>query len=169
MSYVSNARARYGFISVLVGILLVVGCQSDSSREQQSASEPSLPDGELAIKNPWVRPAPAGSSSVLYMTIANGQETADTLRRVRAPIIGGSEVRTAPSDTAAAEDTTATEFLAVPARTQLVLSPEATHVRLTELSQSFDENSTVILNLEFAQSGLQRVRVPVQTSLPAED
>lgn len=169
MSYLPNTRSVIGIVSVVVGVVLVAGCQSESSQEEQAPSESPLPEGELAIEKPWVQPAPAGRSSALYMTIANGRNMADTLRRVRAPIIGGSEVYRVPSDTGDAEVPADAESLAIPARTRLALTPEDTHVRLTDLSQSFDENNSVILSLEFAKSGLQRVRVPVQEAPPGDE
>ena len=58
------------------------------------------------------------------------------------------------------------QSLPIPPRTQRALQPGSTHVRLFNLDQSLDEGSTPILNLAFAQIGLQRVRVPVRPSPP---
>lgn len=154
-----------GSLSVLAGLLLLAGCQSQSSSSQgQQQGPPPLPDNEIAIENPWVEPAPSGSTSALYLTIANGRQSADTLLRVRAPIVGTSSVYAPPSDTAST--LVETDALSIPGRTRMVLKPGSTHVRLGALGQSLDEGSTPILNLEFAQSGIQRVRVPVRTSPP---
>jgi copper(I)-binding protein len=142
---------------------LVAGCQSESTQEQQETGPPPLPDDELAIENPWVQPAPAGSTSALYMTIANGRQGADTLLEASAPIIDSSEVHSVT-----ATGTRKTSMLPISARSRVILKPGSTHVKLVNLGQSLDENSNVILNLEFAQSGLQRVRVPVQTSPPEQ-
>jgi hypothetical protein len=98
------------------------------------------------------------------MTIANGRQSPDTLMRVRAPIVGGSSVYASPSDTASTLVEVST--LPIPGRTRMTLRPGSTHVKLGGLGQSLDAGSTPILNLEFAQSGLQRVRVPVRTSSP---
>lgn len=156
-------RSVFGALSCLLALLLVAGCQTQSSQNQQSSEPPPLPDNELAIENPWVRPAPAGSTSALYMTIANGRQGPDTLLRARAPIIDSSDVQRA-----SAGETQRTNVLPIPARTRMTLAPDSTHMRLVNLGQSLDENSTLILNLEFAQSGLQRVQVPVQSTPPAE-
>jgi copper(I)-binding protein len=101
------------------------------------------------------------------MTIANGRQRTDTLLGVRAPIVGGSSVFAPPSDTASSLAERST--LAIPSRTRMALAPGTTHVKLGGLGQSLDEGSTPILNLEFAQSGLQRVRVPVRTSPPGQE
>lgn len=151
---------------VLLGcLILLAGCQSQSSQsDNQQQEPPPLPDNELAVENPWVEPAPSGSTSALYMTIANGRQSPDTLLRVRAPIVGNSSVYAPPSDPASTLEEMRT--LAIPGRTRMALQPESTHVKLLDLGQSLDAGSTPILNLEFAQSGLQRVRVPVRTSPP---
>jgi copper(I)-binding protein len=154
-----------GSFCLIAGLCLFAGCQSqnaDSQNQQQAAR--SLPDGELAIENPWVEPAPAGSTSALYMTIVNGRQGPDTLLRVRAPIVGGASVYAPSSDTTPSLVEMST--LPIPGRTRMALQPGSTHVRLGGLGQSLDEGNTPILNLEFAQSGLQRVRVPVRSSSP---
>ena len=156
MNRSSHLRSLFGSILVLGVLLVFSGCQSESTQDQQS-SEPALPDGELSIENPWVEPAPAGSTAALYMTFANGRQSADTLLRVRAPIVDSS---------AAYRGTEARGTLALPARARTTLNPGSTHVRLNNIDQPLTEGSTPILNLEFAQSDLQRVRVPVRTSPP---
>jgi len=78
------------------------------------------------------------------------------------PIIDSSAAYAPPSDTATT--LAAMQSLPIPPRTRRALQPGSTHVRLFNLGQSLDEGSTPILNLEFAQSGLQRVRVPVRPS-----
>lgn len=158
-----HARSLLGALSLLA-VLLIGGCQTQSSQDRQASAPPPLPDNELAIEAPWVRPAPAGSSTVLSMRIANGRQTADTLLRARAPILDSSEVRRA----SAGGGTETIGTLAIPARTRVLLAPDTTHVRLANLGQSLSENSTLILTLEFAQSGLQRVQAPVRSSAPSD-
>lgn len=160
----SSLRSILGPLAVLLPLLLIAGCQSESSQNQES-STPPLPENELTVENPWMKPAPAGSTSVLSMTIANGREEADTLLRVRAPIVDSSIAHVRSSDTAS--EVEPRESLVIPARARTVLHPESTHVQIVTLSQTLEENNTPILNLEFAQSGLQRIRVPVQTSPPS--
>ncbi len=152
-----KARSVFGVCTLWAALLLVAGCQSGSQNGQETSGPPPLPDDELAIENPWVQPAPAGSTSALYMRIANGRQSADTLLEASAPIIDSSQVYGAEERT---------NMLSIPARTRVALKPGSTHVKLVNVGQALDENSTVILNLEFAQGGLQRVRVPVQTSPP---
>lgn len=161
-----RSPARLVSLSILVAGLLVAGCGggNSGSSTQQESGPPPLPDGELAIENPWVRPAPAGSSSVLYMTIANGRSGADTLLDADAPIIGGVQMYDLPADTAAP---TPDSLLIVPPQSRLALEPNGRYVALSGLGQSLNENESLILNLDFAQSGLQRVRVPIRTSPPS--
>lgn len=78
--------------------------------------------------------------------------------------MGTSSVYAPPSDTASSLAERST--LAIAGRTRLALHPGSTHVKLVNLGQLLDAGSTPILSLELAQSGLQRVRVPVRTSPP---
>lgn len=150
---------RTGFGVLVLAVLLVAGCQTDSTQEQDTGPPP-LPDNEIAVEDPWVRPAPAGSTSTLYMTIANGRQNPDTLLEANAPIIDSSAVYSAETEMSGG--------LPLPAEARTTLTPESTHVRLVNLGQSLDEGDTVILNVGFAQSDRQRMQVPVRTSPPSE-
>lgn len=154
-------------LTVLTAMLLISACQTNSSQEQQQSDEAPLPEGELAIEEPWVRPAPAGSTSALYMSIANGRSSADTLVDVRAPILDSIAIQTSATDTAQGAGPQTANALPIPAQSRVALTPDGSHVRLINVNQSLDENSSLILNLEFSESGLQRVRVPVRSSAPS--
>lgn len=159
--------SRLFSLSLFVTALLVTGCGGgdSGSSAQEDTGPPPLPDGELAIENPWVRPAPAGSSSVLYMTIANGRSGPDTLLDADAPIIGGMQMYDMPADTA---DPTEASILPVPEQSRLTLAPNGRRLHLSGLQQALNEGETLVLNLEFSQSGLQRIRVPIRSSPPSD-
>ncbi|MFP4227574.1 MAG: copper chaperone PCu(A)C [Salinivenus sp.] len=161
----SNPRIVALFLGLLSTGLLLLGCQTDSSEEE--SSDPPLPDGELVIEEPWVRPAPAGSSSAVYMTIANGLSSPDTLTDIDAPIVDSVQVYDLESDTT--DEVTAVSSLASPAQERLSLEPDGRYVGLFGLEQPLSEGETLVLNLEFAQSGMQRVQVPIRSSPPNED
>lgn len=145
-------------LSLLTVALFLGACQTESAVDEQA--DPELPEDELEIENPWVQPASAGENTSLYLTVANGRTSADTLLDVRAPIIGEAEFRGAPSDTSAASN--ALDSLTVPAEMRTALEPDGQHILLTNLSQNLSEESSVILDFVFSESGRQRVRVPVR-------
>ena len=157
------------FLCALI-LPLAGGCQSggSDSATSEDTGPPPLPDDEVAVENPWVRPAAAGESTALYLTIANGTNTPDTLVDVEAPIIGGVEMHESQTDTSNMTSMTPIETMAAPGSTRTTLAPGGTHVMLTNLGQSLDSGSTVILTLDFAQSGLQRIQAPVQNSPPSD-
>lgn len=150
-------------LSLLTAVLLLGACQTESAVDEQA--DPELPEDEVDIENPWIQPASAGESTPLYLTVANGRTSSDTLLDVRAPIIGEAEFRRAPSDTSAAPDSL--NSLPVPANMRTALEPESQHIILTNVSQSLSEESSVILDFVFSQSGRQRVRVPVRAESPS--
>jgi len=151
-------------------LALVAGCQSggSGSATSEDTGPPPLPDGEVAIENPWVRPAAAGESTAFYLTIANGTSTPDTLVDVEAPIIGGVEMHKSQTDTSNMTSMTPIKTMAAPGSTRTTLAPGGTHVMLTGLGQSLDSGSTVLLTLDFAQSGLQRIQAPVRNTPPSD-
>jgi hypothetical protein len=149
--------------------LFVAGCQSDGgASEPASESAPPLPDGEITIEDPWARPASSGGNSALYLTVANGTQAPDTLTGVRLPIAGAVEIH----ETYTAEDSTSAMrpvgSVAVPAQARTELAPGGRHVMLRQLSQPLREGESIVVDVDFAQGDLQRIRVPIRTSPPSE-
>lgn len=162
-----NAAVR-GLAGTLVLSLLLVACQSDAPQRTQDR-EPALPDGKLAIEEPWVRPASQGDSTALYMTIANGTSSPDTLVGARqAPLYESVQlfVRTDTSDTARAQPV---DSLIVPAKTRMTLAPDSAYVVLNGLSQPVEKGGTFLVTMDFAQRGLLQVQAAVRTSAPMDE
>lgn len=155
-----------GLASLLTFALLLTACQTESTVDEQA--DPQLPEDELAIEDPWVRPASSGDNTALYMTVANGRSTADTLVDVRAPIIGQSQIHKAESDTGETSSMEPIDSLAIPDEMRTVLEPGGQHVTLMDLDQSLTEEGSLVLDLVFAQSGRQRIQAPVRASDTAD-
>lgn len=157
-----------GLASLLVIAFLVGACQTETTQNDQQM-KPQLPEDELTIEDPWVEPAAQGESTTLYMTIANGRASADTLIGARAPIFENAQIHAPSSDTEEMAESTSREWVSIPAQTRLILAPDTTYIRLTSLNQALDEDATLLVTLEFSQSGLQQVRAPVQSMAPSND
>lgn len=154
-----------GLSSLLAIALLLGACQTNNTQSNED-SEPPLPENELAVEDPWVRPAARGDTTHLYMTLANGMSDADTLVGARAPIFESVQMYEPVSDTSGRSQTEPVESLPISAETRTSLAPAGAKVALQNLDQPFEEGSTILVTLEFAQEGLQRVRAPVQSSAP---
>lgn len=163
MTSLSRSSSLRGITGLLALALLLTGCQTDTTQQNQQ-TQPELPENELAIEDPWVRPASPGDSTALYMTIANGRSSADTLLGAQqAPAFASVQLFSAP-DTAGM--TQPIDSLVVPARARTHLAPDSAHVVLNNLNQSLSEGGTLLVTLDFAQSGLQQIQAAVRTSPP---
>lgn len=152
---------------VAAALLGLSACGGGGDAEPaQPAEAPPLPDGELTVENPWVRPAQSGGNSALYLTVANGTASADTLLSAEAPIVGTSSIHTSAEDSAGTVKMEPVGPLPIPAQTRVTLEPGGTHVMLMNLSQPLTQGEAVVLNLEFAKSGLRRIRAPIQNTAP---
>jgi hypothetical protein len=161
-------RRALGPLAVALLLLgVTAGCGGGEQNDAQQEQPPPLPSGELAVEDPWVRPASSGGTSALYMTLANGLDTADTLLSVRAPIVGSSEVH-ASSDSAGTASMTPIGPLPVPSKTRVTLAPGSTHVMLMDLGQPLRQGESVVLSLDFAEAGLRRIRAPIQAQPPSD-
>lgn len=147
---------------------LLGACQSDTTQDGQQ-TEPELPEAELTVEEPWVRPASSGDSTALYATVANGQSTADTLMGAqRAPIYESVEIF-APSDTPDMSQMQPVDSLIIPPNSRMSLTPDSAHLVLNGVDQDLEDGGTFLVTLEFAQGGLQQVQAEVSTSPPSSE
>jgi hypothetical protein len=149
-------------------VLVACGGGSDGTDQAQQQQEPALPDGEVAVDEPWVRPAAAGGNSALYMTLLNGTTSADTLVDVMAPIIDSIQVHESTDTAGTASMQPMGTSVPIAAQSRVALEPGGKHVMLMNLSQPLVEGESIVLNLEFAQAGLRRVRAPIQAQPPSD-
>lgn len=161
----SNLVAR---LCALLGLFVLAGaCRTETPQTNQDAPPP-LPEDELAVEDPWVRPAAPGDSTTLFMTFANGHSAPDTLVDARAPVFQSMAIFGPASDTSANMETEMMDSLPLPANARTALSPDGAHVTLHNVSQSLDDGGTLLVTMEFAQAGLQQVRAAVRSSPPSE-
>lgn len=156
-----------GCIPALLFAILLTSCQTDTTQEQQT--EPELPEDELAIEDPWVRPTSLGDSTMLYMTVANGRSEADTLLGARAPIFGETQIYASSTDTTATSRARPDSVLVIPPQARTRLRPEGSYLVLRNFNQSLSEGGTLLVTVEFAQSGLRQVQARVRTSAPSSE
>jgi copper(I)-binding protein len=149
-------------------LLVLAACgggEGDQDAVKQT-QQPELPDGELEVHEPWVRPAASGGNSALYLTLLNGTSSADTLVDVDAPIIDSIAVHRTTDSAGTSTMKPVGTTVAIPAKSRVTLEPGGQHVMLVNLQQTLEDGGTVILNLDFAQAGLRRIRAPIRTQPP---
>jgi hypothetical protein len=150
-------------------LLVVTGCGGENGSQEPDDSAPPLPTDELAVENPWVRPAAAGGNSALYLTVLNGTSSPDTLLDVSAPIIGSVQFHETVDSAGTMHMQPLGPSLPVPPKTRTALEPGGKHVMLMNLSQPLSAGESVVLNLDFAESGLLRLRAPIRMEPPSSN
>ncbi|HLU09321.1 MAG TPA: copper chaperone PCu(A)C, partial [Oceanobacillus sp.] len=121
--------------------------------------------GSITVRGAWARPAPAGATGAVYLTIDN---TADRLARVigaetemaarvelHRTVIEGEIARMQPLDT-----------LEVPPGETLRISPPGTHLMLVDLQDDLIEGETFPLTLTFESGEVVTLDVRVQMIAP---
>jgi len=151
----------------LAALLVLTGCGGDEGPAETDASTPSLPADELVAEDPWVRPTASGGNSALYLTVLNGTATPDTLLDVSAPILGSVQFHETVDSAGTMQMQPLGPSLPIPPKSRIRLEPGGKHVMLMNLSQPLSAGEAIVLNLEFAQAGLLRLRAPIRMEPPA--
>lgn len=164
-SWAVSWAVSWGIALGLSAVLLLAGCTGDDSGDA-SPDETPLPSSKLDVDQPWVRPAAPGGNSALYMTILNGTSTPDTLLDVTAPVIDSIQIHQTVDSAGTMRMQPLGETLPIPPKTRVTLEPGAKHVMLMNLSQPLTDGESIVLDLDFAQKGLLRVRAPIRVEAP---
>jgi len=120
------------------------------------------------VSDAWARATPPGVDvGAAYMVIQGGK-TADRL-------VGASTDRAAMTHLHAVEDQggvakmRAIESVAIPAGERVTLAPRSTHVMLMGLDAPLVAGQSFVLELRFAQAGVQSVTVAVKPATASDD
>lgn len=160
-------RAIFFSLSVALLLMMAGGCGSDSSDPDAAASSdtPTAPQ-RVEIESPWMRPAPEGGTSALYMTLVNGTSATDTLTRVDMALADTVEIH----ETYQREDDVMGMRPIGPVplapKSRLSLEPGGRHAMLLNLRAPLMSDSTASVTVTFANAGSRRVQVPIQMRPP---
>ena len=144
--------------SVVLLALAAYGCAPEA---EPPADAPSArTSAELSVHEPWARPAPLGGTSAAYFTLIGGAQ-ADTLRATRTPAAEVVELHEA-FERDGLRGMRAVPAIPVAAGDSAALQPGGLHVMLIRATRVLEAGDSLTLELEFARSEAQRVRVPVR-------
>jgi hypothetical protein len=135
--------------------VFAAACAPRAAVDSQSSAEPcaGAPAGTVSVARAWARPAAAGQTSALYLTICNRGADADALLRVQSPLARSLEIHeTTRSDAGVARMNPAAR-IAVPANAAMLLAPGGLHVMLIGLEESIEAGEEVGFTLVFEKSG----------------
>ncbi|PEN09270.1 hypothetical protein CRI93_00645 [Longimonas halophila] len=141
----------FAFSAVLLfGIAALGGCESESSTSDDGRNVERAALDTLRITNAWVRPAPEGGVTALYLELHNRRATADTLMRVETPVSSRTELHTTVLHS---DGTTGmrplNNGLAVPTDTTTTLRPGGPHVMVYDVQPALVIGDSVRVTLHF--------------------
>ena len=120
--------------------------------------------GGLAVSAGWVRAAPAAGNSAAYMIIRNDGPAPDRLLAALTPAAATVEIHRTEMEGGVARMVHQAEGLELPAGSTVALEPGGLHVMLMDLVADLEDGQTILLTLQFEQSGGLTLELPVRRS-----
>ncbi len=135
---------------LLVSIAVLGGCESESSTSDAHRNAERTASDTLHITNAWVRPAPEGGVTALYLEVHNRRATADTLTRVDTPVSSRTELHTTVLHSNGTTGMRPLENgLPVPTDTTTRLRPGGPHVMVYDVQPALVIGDSVRVTLYF--------------------
>lgn len=160
-------RVTASLALLVSSLVLFGGCRSDDSdRAAASNTTRNASTDTLQISNAWMRPAPEGGVTALYLDLHNQHSRADTLAAVSTPVSSRTEIH----ETVHNEDGTTgmrplEGGLPVQPDTVSTLHPGGPHVMVYDVQPALTIGDSVRVTLQFGTSE-RTLTVPVRPTPP---
>lgn len=119
------------------------------------------------VNNAWVRPAPEGGVTALYLDLRNHRATADTLVSVEAPVSSRTEIHeTVQNDDGTMGMRPLENGLPVPTDTTTTLHPGGPHVMVYDVQPALTIGDSVRVTLHFGSDLRYTVTAHVRPTPP---
>lgn len=122
---------------------------------------------QVAVRQPWSRPAQAGMNGVGFLTIANTGKTPVVLKSATSPAAGKVEIHLSAMANGVMTMRRQDNGVVVPAGGQLSLAPGGYHLMLMGLKQAQGVGQKVPVTLIFDNGRKIQVELAVQLAAPA--
>lgn len=151
--------------ALLASIALLGGCSGTESNPDAAPASAALTD-TLLVDNAWMRPAPAGGVTALYLNLRNHYPTADTVHAVETPVSRRTELHQTVHN---ADGTTGMRplenGLPLPPDTLTTLHPGGPHVMIYDVDPALVIGDSVQITLQLG-IGPRTLTVPVRPTPP---
>lgn len=146
-------------LSFLLCLVLVWGCSAESENKNSNSK---VVLGKYEFMDGWARPGAEEESSSVYMIIANGTATDDTLLSVSSESAAEAELHESYD---AGNGTTSMRPAGeqpIGSGNKLRLEPGGLHIMLKNLNRDLAVGDSVSVSLDFSHVGKKNITVPVQ-------
>jgi len=153
--------SRRSLVAALVFGLVVAACSSGSGAGPSAASSAGATHA-VSVTGAWARPAPAGGSTAVYLTLANGGSSPDALVSASSPT-GSVELHETSTDMNGMTGMSPVERIELPAGATVALDPGGKHLMVTGLTTGLDAGGSIDVELVFEHAGPVHVAAEVRT------
>lgn len=140
-------------------IVIVCGCGSGSNQKNDKAE---VVLGKLELSDGWARPASQGQNGAVYLTIANGTASNDTLLSVQSDAAQKAELHESYKNKNNTMAMRPVDKQPIPESEELFLEPGGLHIMLMNLKGDMTVGDSLSVSLEFGRVGTKTLRVPVR-------
>lgn len=120
--------------------------------------------GPLEVRQPWSRPAVAGTNGIGYLVVANHGRAADSLEKVESPIAARVEMH-AMSMAGGVMSMKKVDRIAVPAGGETAFAPGGYHLMLLGLTKTLKAGDRAPVTLTFASGARLAVGLVVSDGM----
>lgn len=118
----------------------------------------------LEVRQPWSRPAVAGTTGIGYMTLVNHGRAADALEKVESPIAARVEMHSS-SMAGGVMSMQKADKVTVPAGGETTFGPGAYHLMLIGLTRTLRPGDEAPATLTFASGAKLKVKFKVSAGM----
>ncbi len=140
---------RIAYCVLLIGVLAACGVQGPAG--------PSLRAGDV-----WSRPAPAGGTGVVYLTLMNQGRQPDRLMGAKSDIAQAVELHRTTTEGGVMKMQPIAGGVEVPARSRVIFEPGGAHIMLIGLKRDLKAGDRFRVALEFEKTGTLMVESEVR-------
>ena len=140
-----------GAFSLIMVMLLLVGCANAASPETQN----------LAIQEPWARPAKTGGNSAVYFTIDNTPGLDDRLIGAQCDAAQMIQVHMTTTGADGNSKMTHQDAVSIPAGETIRFEPGGLHIMLMNLTEDLVPGQTLPVTLVFEKLGKVQIEAAV--------
>jgi copper(I)-binding protein len=146
--------------SVLLLTFVFAGCGKKSDSDKQKKKKVVL--GKMELSDGWARPGSKGQTSGIYLTIANGTASADTLLKAHSNIAKKTTLHESYTEENGVMGMREAGPQIIAEGEKLRFSPGGFHIMLMRLKQNLAIGDSIKVSLNFARVGEKTLTVPVK-------
>lgn len=127
---------------------------------------PVQAQGDISIENAWARATPPGAANAaIYFKLSNTGQADEQLLGASSESADHAGLHTHVHKDGMMQ-MTPVDMILIPAGGEAVLKPHGDHVMLMGIRKPLKEGESVVLDLDFRQSGKMRLNVPIHKQAP---